>query len=66
MEHEGDSGTNCSQCPQNGPQRPGKETGWTGDQRKNWDHPDNSTVKSARILGRVQKTWGNLLSLRLQ
>ena len=28
-----------------GPQRPGKKTAETGDQKKNQDHPDHSTVK---------------------
>ena len=26
-------------------QRPGKKTGGMRDQKKNWDHPDHSTVK---------------------
>ena len=58
VEHEGDSDTNCIWCSWNSPQRLGKETGGTGDQRKNWDHPDCSTVK---ILKRLLKTEGDLL-----
>ena len=44
-EHEGDGDTNCSWCPWNGPQEPGKETGWIGDQRKNRYHLDYITIK---------------------
>ena len=42
MEHEGDRGTNWS------PQRLGKETEGTGDQRKNRDHPDNRIVENGQ------------------
>ena len=45
VEHEGDNNTNCSRCPWNVPQRPGKEISETGDQRKIQDHPDHNTVK---------------------
>ena len=41
-EQESDSDTNYSYCPQNNPQEYGKETGWTGDQRKNRKYPDHS------------------------
>ena len=32
-EHEGDSDTNCNWCTWNGPQKPGKSTGGTGNQK---------------------------------
>ena len=33
--HEGNDDTNCSLSPWDSPQRPGNETGRSGDQRKN-------------------------------
>ena len=31
----------------NSHQKPGKETGGTGDQKNNWDHVDHSTSKTS-------------------
>ena len=45
MEHEDDNDTNWSWCLWNGPQRPGKKTGGSGNLRKNWDNPNSSIVK---------------------
>ena len=56
LEHEGDGDTNCSGWTRNGPQRLGKETGRTGYQKKNQDHPDHSSVKSAGKPRRVFET----------
>ena len=44
-EHECDGATNCSWNPWNGPKGFGKETGWIGDQRNNWDHSGSITVR---------------------
>ena len=44
-ETEGDSGISSSLNPWNGLQKFRKETGGTGDQRKNWDHADHSALK---------------------
>ena len=63
VEHQGDGETNCSWCTWNGLQVLRKKSGGIGDQKKNRDQPDQSTVRSARILWRVQETWRNLLSL---
>ena len=38
VKHKGNSDTSHSWSPINGPQEPGKETGWPGDQRKNRDY----------------------------
>ena len=40
MKHEDDGDTNGNSL-----EKPGKEIGWTSDQRKNRDHPDYSTAK---------------------
>ena len=45
VKHEGDNNISCSRCPWYGSQRLGKETGGTGDQRRNQVYPDHSTVK---------------------
>ena len=45
MEHEGDNDIDRSWHRLNGPEASGKETEWTGDQRKNWIYLDHSTVK---------------------
>ena len=45
VEHEDNSDTSCSWSPLNCSQRPRKETRGSGDQRKNQDNPDHSTVK---------------------
>ena len=44
-EHERDSDSNCSWCPWNGVQRPGKNGVGIGDQRKNRDFPVHSTME---------------------
>ena len=36
---------NCSSYVRKGPQKPGKETGGIGNQKKNRDHPDQSIVR---------------------
>ena len=65
MEHEGDSDTNCNWCTRNNPQRLGKCAG------KKWKSEYEEIIQTtewlrlARILRRVQKTYGDLLSLRL-
>ena len=41
--------------PWNSTQRFGKDTGGTGDQRKNQDYPDHRSVKIKRICRRVLK-----------
>ena len=46
MGHKGDSDTNHSWSTWNSLQESHKETGWNGDQRKNWDHSEHSTVKT--------------------
>ena len=45
VEHESDGDTNFSLCPWNKSLRLEKKTRGIGDQRKNQDHPDYSTVK---------------------
>ena len=61
VKQKSDTDTNYSWWNRNGPQRPEKETGETGHQRKNWDHPNYTTIKNS---SRIQETWGDLLSLR--
>ena len=58
--------TDCSLCLWNGPQRPGKDTPWTGDQWKNQDHVDPSILKNQLGYLRILLTWRDLLSLKLQ
>ena len=43
VEYEGNDETNCSWCPWNGSQRPGKETRGTGGQRTTRDQPHHYT-----------------------
>ena len=38
MEYESHGDTYCIQCSWNSPQKPGKEIGGAGYQRKNWDY----------------------------
>ena len=45
MEHEGGGCTNCKWCARNNSQRLGKGTGRVGNQRRNGDHQDYSSVK---------------------
>ena len=45
VEHEGDIYINGSSCSRNGPERLGKDTRGTGNQRKNRDHTEQSIVK---------------------
>ena len=45
VEHESDGDTNCSRYGWNPPQRFRKETGGTGNQKKNQDHTNQSIVK---------------------
>ena len=45
MEYEGNCDINYNWCPWNSPQELGKEIGWTGGSKKNWNHPDYSTIK---------------------
>ena len=45
VRHDDDNDKNCSWSSWNNPKEPGKGTVLTGDQRKNWDHPDHSTVE---------------------
>ena len=54
MEHESDGYIDCSWCPSNGPQIPGKETGGNGDQRKTWDHPDHNCQNHLECL---KESW---------
>ena len=44
-EHENGGDTNCKWSTCNGPQRPGKETGWIDGQRENRIHLHHNTVK---------------------
>ena len=46
IEPEGDGDTTCIWCTWNSPQRPGKETGDTGNQRKYQDHTKHSSFKN--------------------
>ena len=55
MKHEGGSDTNCSWSSWSSPQRPGKDNVGTGDQRKNQDPPDHSTVKNQ--LEGLEESW---------
>ena len=45
LEYEGDGDINCKMRTWNGPQSIGKKSGGTGNQRKNRDHADHSSVK---------------------
>ena len=60
VEHEDDTDTNCSWSPWNGPQKPGKVTEGTEDQRKNQDHLDPSIIK---INWNPEKSPGDLRRL---
>ena len=45
VEQEGDGDASCCWCTWNDPKRLGKVTRKTGNQKKNRDHPDHSTVE---------------------
>ena len=44
VEHEQDNDNNCSWCTWNGSQMLGKGSGTNKNQRKNWEHSDNSIL----------------------
>ena len=60
VEHEGNSDTNYSWCTWNSPQGLEKQTRGTGNQSKNQDHSDHSSVK---ICKDILKNAGNLRRL---
>ena len=62
VKHEGSSDINCNWCVWNGHQRLGKKTGGTGNQRKNRDHLDHSSIK---INSNTEKNPEYLRSFRL-
>ena len=66
MDHEGDSETNGKWHTWKHPQRIGKGTGRLRNQRTSRDHPEYSISRSARMLRRVLKICGDLLSLKDQ
>ena len=60
LEHEKNSGNNSSRSSWNSCQELRKETGWTGDQRKNWNHSNHS---NAKINSNTLKSVGDPLKL---
>ena len=66
IEHEGDGDTNRNWCTRYGHQKIVTGTGGFGNKRTSGDHPNYSISRSARILRKVLKTWGDLLSSKLQ
>ena len=65
LKHESDVYTNCSWCFCNCHQSISIGIGGLGNNKKSGDHPITALLRSARIL-RVQKTLGELRSLKLQ
>ena len=63
MEYENNVYINCYWCSWYSHQRFGKTSRGLGNKRTNGDNP--ALLRSARILGRVRETWGNLLWVKL-
>ena len=66
VEHESDNDTNCRWCSWNSPQRPGKETGGTGDRGRIKTTEITVLLRLAGIFRRVLEIWGDLLLFRFQ
>ena len=50
VDHEGDGDTDCIWGPLNNPLKPGKDTGLSGNQEKNQNHPYQNTAKIAEYI----------------
>ena len=63
MERESDSDTNCNSCTWNNPKKIGKGTGRLRNKGTSEDYSDNRINK---ISQNIEKSPGELLSLKLQ
>ena len=66
MEHEIEGDTNCNWCAWYSHKSIRTGTGVLGNKRTSGTIQTTALLRSARVLGRVLETWGDLLSLRLQ
>ena len=63
MKHKSDGDTNCNRCVRNNPPSFGQGTRRLRNQKVSRDHRDYSIIK---ISQNIEKSWADLLSLKLQ